>query len=332
MKKVPSRPRRPRAKGASGTAAPKPNAAVSEDHIATVRHFNRLYTQQIGVLNRGFLDSEFSLTEVRVLYELRHREQTTATALGQELALDAGYLSRILRSFEQKGLLVREPSTADGRQTLLRLSKKGRDVFDLVEARQRSAVADMLMRLSPQDQQRLVASLRHVERLLVGRPEPSVPYILRPLQPGDIGWIAHRQGVLYNQEFGWDEQFEALVAQIAATFVQELDPKRERCWIAEREGEIVGSVFCVKQSKTVARLRLLYVEPSARHLGIGTRLVDECIAFARRTGYRKLTLWTNSVLDAARRIYERAGFQLMGEERHHSFGHDLVAQTWEMEL
>lgn len=303
-----------------------------EAHIAQVRQFNRFYTRQIGVLNRGFLDSEFSVTDVRVLYELRHRERTTASVLGQELSLDAAYLSRILRDLERGGLLVKTPSRADGRQTILRLSAKGRRVFDAIDARQQAAVTDMLRHLPGDDQRQIAHSMQQIERLLEGTRSTDAQYSLRELQPGDIGWITHRHGALYHQEYGWDETFEALVAEIVAEYVRQRDPRRENCWIAEYEGQIVGSIFCVKKSKTVAKLRLLYVEPSARHMGIGTRLVDECIAFARQAGYRKLTLWTQSVLGAARRVYERAGFHLVAEEPHHSFGADLVAQTWEMEL
>ena len=299
--------------------------------VAEVRQFNRFYTRQIGALNRGFLDSEFSLTDVRVLYELRHRARTTASEVGQELTLDAAYLSRILREFERKGLLVKTPSRTDGRQTLLKLSAKGRRVFDTIEGRQQVAVADMLRHLPRGEQRQIVQSMREIERLLEHKgDEPK--YMLRDLRPGDIGWITHRQAALYHEEYGWDEQFEALVAEILADFVKHRDPERERCWIAEHKGGIVGSIFCVKKSKTVAKLRLLYVEPSARQMGIGTRLVDECIRFARQAGYWKLTLWTQSLLSSARRVYERAGFHLVAEEPHHSFGADLVAQTWEMEL
>ncbi len=300
--------------------------------VARVRRFNRFYTRQIGALNRGFLDSEYSLTDVRVLYELRHRDRLTASVLGEELALDAAYLSRILRELEQKGLLVKTRSTADRRQTHLRLSAKGRREFDAIEARQHTAVANMLQRLAAPEQRDVVESMQRIERLLE-RPcvvEPA--YTLRAPRPGDIGWIVHRHGALYNQEYGWDEQFEVLVAEIAADFAKHHDPKRERCWIAEHEGEVVGSIFCVKKSKAVAKLRLLYVEPSARGMGIGSRLVDECIRFAREAGYRKITLWTQSCLGAARRVYERAGFALVSEEAHHSFGAALVAQTWECDL
>ena len=303
-----------------------------DSRVAKVRQFNRFYTRQIGALDRGFLDSEFSLTDVRVLYELRHHDELTASLLGQDLSLDAAYLSRILREFERKGLLVKNPSKSDRRRTHLRLSAKGRRVFDAIEARQRVAVADMLQELPNEDQRRVVESMRKIERLLDRSRTTESSYTLREPRPGDIGWIVHRHGALYHQEYGWDEQFEVLVAEIAADFAKHNDPKRERCWVAEHDGEIVGSIYCVKKSKTVAKLRLLYVEPSTRHMGIGTRLVDECIRFAREAGYRKMTLWTQSVLTAARRVYERAGFTLVQEEPHHSFGADLVAQIWEMEL
>jgi DNA-binding MarR family transcriptional regulator/N-acetylglutamate synthase-like GNAT family acetyltransferase len=306
------------------------------DHAATrvakVRRFNRFYTRQIGILDRGFLDSNFSLTDVRVLYELRHRDSLTASMLGQELALDAAYLSRILREFERQELLVKSPSKSDRRRTHLRLSAKGRRVFDAIEARQQAAVADMLDGIGAPEQRDIVQSMQRIERLL-DRPRAAEPsYTLRAPRPGDIGWIVHRHGVLYHEEYGWDEQFEVLVAEIAADFAKRHDPTCERCWIAEHNGEPVGSIYCVKKSKTVAKLRLLYVEPSARGMGIGSRLVDECVEFARKAGYRKMTLWTQSVLGAARRIYERAGFALVSEEPHHNFGAELVAQTWERVL
>ena len=307
-------------------------SSLSDNRVAKVRQFNRFYTRQIGALNRGFLDSDFSLTDVRVLYELRHRDRLTASMLGEELALDAAYLSRILREFERKGLLVRSPSKSDRRRTYLRLSTKGRRVFDAIEARQHKAVAAMLQELAAPDQREVVESMRRIERLLDRPGLPEQPYTLRAPRPGDMGWIVYRHGALYHEEYGWDEQFEVLVAEIAADFAKQHDPSCERCWIAEHDGEIIGSIFCVKKSKTVAKLRLLYVEPSARGMGIGSRLVDECIRFAREAGYRKMTLWTQSVLGAARHIYERAGFALVNEESHHSFGADLVAQTWERDL
>jgi DNA-binding MarR family transcriptional regulator/N-acetylglutamate synthase-like GNAT family acetyltransferase len=304
-----------------------------DQRVEVVRKFNRFYTQQIGALHEGLLESPFSLTEVRVLYELANRQQPTASDLSKDLALDAGYLSRILRNFEKRGLIKRTQSRSDGRQSLLTLTALGHRTFAPLNARSHDDVAAMLKGLSSSGQNRLIEAMRSIERLLNASPENSrVPYILRPHQPGDIGWIVHRHGVLYGEEYGWDERFEALVAQVAASFIENFDPKRERCWIAERDGDIVGSVMLVKKSKTVAKLRLLLVEPTARGLGIGKRLVEECVRFARQAGYRKFTLWTQSILGAARHIYKEAGFELVHEEPHHSFGHDLVSETWEMKL
>ena len=300
--------------------------------VDAMRRFNRFYTKQIGVLHEGLLGSQFSLTEVRVLYELAHREMPTATALAKELDLDSGYLSRILRRFETRRLVGKCASTTDGRQSLLSLTPRGRKVFAPLNARSHREVAAMLGPLSATEQRHLLSAMATIERLLGDRPAPQVPYLLRPHQPGDMGWIIHRHGALYAQEYGWDERFEALVAEIAAHFIQHLDPKCERCWIAERDGNIVGSVFLVKKSKTVAQLRLLLVEPMARGLGIGSRLVSECVHFARQVGFRKIVLWTNSVLHAARHIYEETGFRLVHQEPHHSFGHDLIGETWELKL
>ncbi len=298
----------------------------------TVRRFNRLYTKRIGVLQEGLLRSPFSLTEVRVLYELAHRDDLTATELGRDLSVDVGYLSRILRGFEQRRLVEKRPSATDGRQMLLSLTAHGRDTFAPLQRASHDEAVHMLNELSGEEQRRLVEAMHAIERLLGDPPAANVPYVIRPHQPGDMGWIVHRHAVLYSQEYGWDERFEALVAQIAASFLEHFDPKRERCWIAEREGEIVGSVALVKASDEVAKLRLLLVEPSARGLGIGRRLVEECISFARRAGYAKITLWTNDVLRAARRIYEEAGFHLVEEQRHDSWGPELVGQTWELDL
>jgi DNA-binding MarR family transcriptional regulator/GNAT superfamily N-acetyltransferase len=297
-----------------------------------VRRFNRFYTRQIGLLGAGYLQSPFSLTQVRVLYELAHRDRPTAAGLSKDLGLDPGYLSRILQGFRKSGLIARERSRTDGRQSHLSLTEKGQAAFAPLNARSHDDIGVMLGELRTGEQDRLVDAMHTIEGLLGAEREHKGPYLLRPHQPGDMGWIVHRHGVLYAREYGWDEEFEALVASIVARFIKNLDPKRERCWIAEKDGEIVGSVFVVQRSKTVAQLRLLLVEPKARGLGIGSRLVDECIRFAREKGYRKLTLWTNDVLHAARRIYERAGFQLVKEEAHHSFGHDLVGQNWELKL
>jgi len=300
--------------------------------VEAIRRFNRFYTQRIGVLREGLLQTPFSLTEVRVMYELAHREEPTATELSKELGLDAGYLSRILRDLSKRELIKKRPSQSDGRQTHLHLTRKGEKEFAALNARSNDEVAAMLSKLPASEQQRVVAAIHVIEEVLGAKPEPKASYLLRPHQPGDMGWIVHRHGVLYAQEYGWDEQFEALVARIVAEFIQNFDSRRERCWIAEKDAEIVGSVFLVKESKTEAKLRLLLVEPGARGLGIGKRLVAECVRFARQASYKKITLWTNSVLDAARYIYEGAGFQLIKEEKHHSFGHDLVGQTWELEL
>jgi DNA-binding MarR family transcriptional regulator/GNAT superfamily N-acetyltransferase len=305
------------------------------DRVDAVRGFNRFYTRQIGLLGKGYLDSPFTLAEVRVLYELAHRDAPTAAEIGKALGLDAGYLSRMLRSFQNGGFLARKASQKDARQNHLWLTKKGRVSFGALEAKSAAGVSKMLERLSPAEQNRLTGSMGTIESLLGEQAEsttPKTPYLLRAHQPGDMGWVIHRHGVLYAEEYGFDERFEALVAQIAAEFIQKFDSKRERCWIAERDGAIVGSVFLVKKSDRVAKLRLLLVEPSARGLGIGARLVDECVRFARQAGYRKITLWTQSNLDAARHIYRKAGFRVVKRERHQSFGHKLTGETWELSL
>ena len=301
--------------------------------VEAVRRFNRFYTRQIGVLQEGLLRSPFSLAEARVLYELAHRDQPTAAELGKELGLDAGYLSRILRSFARRGLVTKRPSHSDGRENLLALTADGRAAFGLLERAARDQVGALLQPLSARGQGRLLQAMRTIETLLDPAAEPrAAPYLLRSHQPGDLGWIVHRHGVLYAEEYGFDEQFEALVAEIVAQFARHHDPRRERCWIAERDGAPIGSVMLVRQSDEVAKLRLLLVEPEARGLGIGARLVEECSRFARRAGYRKITLWTNSVLHAARRVYEKAGYRLVHEEAHHSFGQDLIGETWELTL
>jgi DNA-binding MarR family transcriptional regulator/N-acetylglutamate synthase-like GNAT family acetyltransferase len=300
--------------------------------VEAVRRFNRFYTKHIGVLHEGLLGSPFSLAEARVLYELASFGQTTATQLRQELGLDGGYLSRILRRFDRAGLVDGKRSEADRRQRLLRLTEPGQEAFAALDSRSRNDIGAMLGALTRADQRRLTAAMHVIEDALGAGPERRTPYLLRPHQPGDMGWIVHRHGVLYAEEYGWDEAFEALVARIVADFLDHLDPKAERCWIAEKDGEIVACVFLVKRSKRLAKLRLLLVEPKARGLGIGARLVDECVRFARRAGYRKITLWTNSILTTARHLYENAGFALVEEEPHHSFGQDLIGQTWELDL
>jgi len=300
--------------------------------IEAVRNFNRFYTRQIGLLRDGFLRTPFSLTEARVIYELAHHEQTTATHLRRELGMDAGYLSRILRNFQKQGLVDKQASEHDGRQHLLSLSDKGFKAFAELNAASRDEIEAMLKELSEQQRRRLIDAMRSIEALLGAQSEHKVPYILRPHQPGDMGWVVERHGALYNREYGWNEEFEALVAEIVASFIRNFDSKRERCWMAEKDGENVGCVFLVRKSDTTAKLRLLLVEPKARGLGIGQRLVHECTRFARQAGYRKIVLWTNSILDAARAIYEQEGYQLINEEAHHSFGHDLVGQDWELAL
>lgn len=314
-------------------AVPKPSLPGVDD----VRRFNRFYTKQIGVLQEGLLSSPLSLTEVRVLYELAHRDKLTAGVLCQELGLDAGYLSRMLQAFRQRGWIQRTPSLRDGRQIVLSLTARGRKILGPLETRSNEQFAGMLGKLSVPQQKRLLEAMRTIENLLgagQGLDGPAkAPYLLRRHQPGDMGWVVHRHGVLYALEYGYDERFEALVAKIVAEFIGKLDSRRERCWIAERDGEIVGTVFLVQKSKSVAKLRLLLVEPAARGLGIGRRLVAECVRFARQVGYRKMLLWTQRELGAARHLYEEAGFRLVGEESHKSWGRDdLVAETWERKL
>jgi DNA-binding MarR family transcriptional regulator/N-acetylglutamate synthase-like GNAT family acetyltransferase len=284
------------------------------------------------VLREGLLHSPYSLTEARILFEIANGEYRSATGLSRELGLDPGYLSRILARLDQHGLINRVRSEADGRRWLLYLTPEGEEAFALFDNRAREEVSELLGGLSEADRRRLLESMRTIESILDKSFKFSEPFILRGHEAGDMGWIVHRHGVLYAQEYGWDERFEALVARIVADFVDNYDPAKERCWIAEMQGEIVGCVFVVRESNEVAKLRLLLVEPDARGLGLGTRLVEECIRFARDCGYEKITLWTNSVLHAARHIYEEHGFQLVEEAEHHSFGHRLIGQNWELEL
>lgn len=306
---------------------------ASQSHVAAVRRFNRFYTREVGALSGHFLDSPFSLTEVRVLYEVAHRPGIAAADLKRELGIDAGYLSRMLAGFARRGLVIHATAAGDARRKELSLSAKGGREFARIEARQRSDVRKMLERAPERDQRALVRRMDEIQKLLVPNAPPSRSAIaLRPHRHGDMGWIVHRQAILYHDEYGWNEEYESIVADIVGKFLEHFDPARERCWIAERDGEILGSVFCVKKSDTVAKLRLLYVEPSARGTGLGTRLVNECIEFARKAGYRKLTLWTNSVLVAARRIYEATGFKLVRSEKNHIFGKHLVSQTWDLDL
>lgn len=303
-----------------------------DTRVEAVRRFNRFYTRQIGALQEGLARSPFSLTEARVVYELAHRDRATAAGLAEVLGVDPGYLSRILRRFVDQGLVARQPSGTDGRQSLLWLTDTGRTAFAALDEGSRRDVGALLAPLSATERRRLVDAMEVVRHLLGHRQEPAPPFVLRPPRPGDLGWVVHSHGALYAREYGWDEKFEGLVAEIVADFARDHDPLRERCWIAEKDGGNVGSVFLVRASDAVAKLRLLLVDPEARGLGIGRRLVEECVDFARSAGYHVVTLWTNDVLHAARRIYQEAGFRLVHEEPHHSFGHDLVGQTWELRL
>lgn len=304
------------------------------DHVAAVRRFSRFYTRQIGVLHEGYLQAPYSLTESRVLYELgKNGRAASAARLGEELGLDPAYLSRILRRFETSGLIERRPSPDDARQSTIELTAPGHAAAEALNASAQRDIGAMLDRLTAADRDRLAAALRTAERLLDGTAaEPAAPFLLRPHRIGDMGWITHRQALLYAQEYGWDASFEGLVAEIVGSFIQNYDQRRERCWIAERDEQVVGSVFLVRETDELGKLRLLYVEPAARGLGIGAKLVHECVHTARQLGYRRLTLWTNDVLTAARAIYQRAGFQLTASEPHHSFGHDLIGQHWELTL
>jgi DNA-binding MarR family transcriptional regulator/predicted N-acetyltransferase YhbS len=307
-------------------------STILQEHISAIRHFNRFFTRQIGVLREGLLHSPYSLTEARIIFELAHRSNLTASDLCKELGLDAGYLSRILNKLRQQNLIKKTRSDNDGRQRLLSLTIEGQKAFSLLNNRSNDEVSEILSELSDTDRIRLIEAVHTIEGILDHGFKYAEPFYLRHHEAGDMGWVIHQHGLLYNQEYGWDERFEALVAQICADFISKYDPQKERCWIAEMQGEQVGSIFCVKASKDVAKLRLLLVVPKARGLGLGTRLVKECIRFAKRSGYKKLTLWTNDVLVAARKIYEKNGFKLVEKEHHHKFGTDLLGQNWDLML
>lgn len=301
--------------------------------VGHVRRFNRFYTEQIGVVSEHLLESDYSLAEVRVLYEIAHRDRPTASEIADGLRLDRGYLSRILRRFQKQGLLARTKSRDDARESFVSLTPGGRRTVSSLEARSDKEIAALLGRVPLSGQQRLTTAMRAIEQVLGPRAEPRPSFLLRDPRSGDLGWIISRQGALYAHEYRYDQRFEALVATIAGEFFARHDPQRERCWVAEKDGEVVGSVFLVRSSDRVAKLRLLYVEPNARGLGIGARLIDECVRFARRAGYRKVTLWTQSELLAARHLYEKAGFVRVKEVAHRSFGReDLVAETWALKL
>ncbi|HKA67624.1 MAG TPA: helix-turn-helix domain-containing GNAT family N-acetyltransferase [Actinomycetes bacterium] len=299
--------------------------------VAEVRSFNRFYTAIIGVLDEGLLDSPYTLTEARVIFELAQRDSSEVVALRRELGLDAGYLSRILARFESDGLVTRSRAAGDGRRQLVRLTDSGRRAYAALDASSAVRIRDLLGRLAEAEQRELLAAMESIRRLVANEPSAAQP-VLRAFRPGDLGWVVQRHGVLYAAEYGWNDTFEALVARIVADYVDHRDPGRERAWVAEVAGEPAGCVFCVRKDDAMAQLRLLLVEPAARGLGIGTRLVDECVRFARSAGYRRIVLWTNSVLADARRVYERAGFELVESESHHSFGQDLVGQYWSLDL
>lgn len=296
-----------------------------------MRRFNRFYTQQIGVLQKSLLNSEYSLTEVRVLYELNDRKVATAADLVRDLGLDAGYLSRLLRKLEKAGLIERRTSAADARQSEICLTAKGSKEFAELDARSQNQVIELLSDLSGPERSDLLRSMARIERLL-GKPAAATPYVIRQPEAGDLGWIVHRHGSLYASEYDWNVEFEGMVAGVVSDFVRKFDPARDRCWIAENESEILGSAFVVHSEGGAAQLRLLYVEPEARRQGVGSRLLKECIRFADRAGYESIFLWTNDILTSARRLYETAGFQLSSSEQHERFGPHLEGQIWKLAL
>jgi DNA-binding MarR family transcriptional regulator/GNAT superfamily N-acetyltransferase len=300
---------------------------ATDDQVATMRAFNRLYTNLIGVLRDGYLGSPYSLTEARLIFELGQRDTSEVAGLRRGLDIDAGYLSRILSRFEGDRLITRRRSDSDGRRQVIALTDAGRALQAELDAQAADQIGAVLAGLEEPSRRRVVACMQEITGVLSGESRPRA-YLLRAPRAGDMGWVVQRQAAGYAEEFGWDETYESLVARIVADYVDHRDPAREAAWIAEVGGEPVGSVFCLRHDDTTAKLRLLYVDPAARGLGIGSRLVEECMRFARGAGYTDMTLWTNSVLADARRIYERAGFTLVDEEKHHSFGHDLVGQTW----
>lgn len=318
--------------------------AGQDDAIAEIRRFNRFYTRYIGVVNSRMLKTEFSLAEARVIYEVANREMPTATEVGKALGMDPAHVSRILRAHQRRGLIARERSATDGRQALLRLTAKGKRTFEMLDRRSRELVETMLASLPPGGPARIMDAMRTIEELLgerqgqaqaerhAGEKAQPRPYILRTHQPGDMGWVVARHGVIYTREYGWDDTFEGLVAKIAGEFLEKFDPKKERCWIAEQDGENVGCIFLVKKTATVAKLRLLIVEQQARGSGIGRRLVSECVRHARQVGYKKMTLWTQSHLHAARKLYEEAGFTLTKSWPVHSWGKDMTSETWDLHL
>jgi DNA-binding MarR family transcriptional regulator/GNAT superfamily N-acetyltransferase len=306
--------------------------AVPAHRVAAVRHFNRFYTRQIGLLQDKLLQTRFSLTQARVLYELARRDGTAATDIVRELGIDHGYLSRILRGFAEEGLIVKKRAKTDARQTLLSLTAKGRKAFAPLDRRSQDQVEAMLRESSTAQQKRVVTAMQEIENIIGKTNENRPNYTLRPHRHGHMGWIVARHGVLYGVEYGWDSHIEALTADIVSAFLKNFDPARERCWIAEIDGEPVGAIFLVRDTDEVACIRLLMVEPHARGLGIGRRLVEECVRFAREAGYAKVTLWTHAVLTAARAIYQRAGFRATERWVHDDFGKPEPSETWELNL
>jgi DNA-binding MarR family transcriptional regulator/N-acetylglutamate synthase-like GNAT family acetyltransferase len=302
------------------------------DRVAAVRAFNRFYTGRLGILGEGFLRTPHSLTEARVLYELGHRDVVEVAELRRELEIDAGYLSRLLSRLEEQALVTRERSAEDGRRQRVRLTDHGAAAFVELDRRSAAEIGELLEGLGEERQRRLVAAMQAVAALLDDDPRADAAVVLRAPHPGDYGWIVQRHGAQYAEEYGWDETFEALVARIVADYAEHHDPKREAAWIVEVDGEPVGCVLCVRKDDATAQLRLLLVDRRARGRGIGGRLIDECLRFARRAGYARIVLWTNDVLHDARRLYERAGFELVESGEHHAFGHDLVEQTWSRRL
>jgi DNA-binding MarR family transcriptional regulator/GNAT superfamily N-acetyltransferase len=307
-----------------------PPMPSTNETATAIRRFSRFYTRQLGLLDEGLLNSSFQLTEARILYELAYGNDLTATQLSRDLGLDAGYLSRILKSFEARGLITRSAAPHDGRQSVIRLTDAGRAAFAPLDHASQQQVLAMIGQMTPAQMIRLASAMRTVEQLIRG--EPPEPYVLRPPRLGDIGWIIHRQAMLYNTEYGWDQDFEILLAEIFAEMMKTFDSRHDHGWIVEQDGEIMGSVFVVRASDIVAKLRLLYLEPAMRGGGLGRRLVKECIRFAKEKGYRSLTLWTNDVLVPARRIYQQVGFRCVAAEPQRAFGQDLVSETWELAL
>ncbi len=302
------------------------------EHISNIRRFNRFYTKRIGLLNKGLLRTRFTLSQARVIFELAQKNQTTSSDIAKNLEMDPSYLSRILSAFQNEGLIEKEKSDTDSRQWILKLTTKGRETFLELDERASDEIREMLECLSGEEQCRLLNAMSTIENVLESNSDLASSFLIRPHRAGDIGWIIHRHGVIYAEEHGWNEAFEALTAEILAKFIENYDLKRERIWIAERDGETVGSVMIVDAGDQVAQLRLLLVEPKARGMGIGRKLIEECIDFSRRNGYEKIKLWTQSNLHAARHLYLKYGFELVEEEPHRSFGHDLTAEVWELQL